>query len=185
MAAAELEDSIKFMYRMKNAASVIVLGVFGCDGQACPPIFIENNEKVNSNIYIRLLGTKAMPWICNKYSGMPYIFQQNGAPCHMSKKTQQFLEANIDEFWTKAIWPPSSPDLNLLDHSISAEIAKTTCSKSHGSVESSKAAISSTWSKLSKDYIVNVCKAFRRRLEKVITAKGSHIEKCFEEYGSL
>ena len=37
-----------------------------------------------------------------------------GAPLHTSKKTQSWFRENFFSFWDKEMWPPSSPDLNLL-----------------------------------------------------------------------
>ena len=38
----------------------------------------------------------------------PYVFQQDGAPAHMSHKVQNWLDDNFDMFW-----PSDSPDINL------------------------------------------------------------------------
>jgi hypothetical protein len=40
-----------------------------------------------------------------------YVFQQNGAPAHNSKTTQEWCRENFPEFWPKEVWPPSSPVL--------------------------------------------------------------------------
>ncbi len=48
--------------------------------------------------------------------GRRCVFQQDGAPAHNSKRTQEWLKANLPEVWEKEIWPPSSPDCNPLDY---------------------------------------------------------------------
>ena len=50
-----------------------------------------------------------------------YVFQQDGAPAHTSKRTEEF---NLVAVWTKEMWPPQSPDLNPLDYSIWANVEK-------------------------------------------------------------
>ena len=40
------------------------------------------------------------------------IFQQDGAPAHTSKRSQEWLKNNMPGFWTKDIWSANSPDLN-------------------------------------------------------------------------
>ncbi|KAI6648584.1 hypothetical protein LOD99_8064 [Oopsacas minuta] len=44
------------------------------------------------------------------------IFQQDGAPAHTSKRSQEWLKNNMTGFWTKEIWPPNSPDLNPIEN---------------------------------------------------------------------
>ena len=44
------------------------------------------------------------------------IFQQDGAPPHTSKRSQEWLKSNMPGFWTKDIWPPNSPDLNPIEN---------------------------------------------------------------------
>ncbi len=39
------------------------------------------------------------------------------------------------------------------------------CSKPRGSVEALKASIIENWSDMSEEYLINVCKAFRREVE--------------------
>jgi len=43
-----------------------------------------------------------------------FIFQQDGAPAHTARVTQEWLHANCPEIIEKDRWPPNSPDLNPL-----------------------------------------------------------------------
>jgi hypothetical protein len=95
------------------------------------------------------------------------VFQQDGAPAHTSKWTQDWLAANLSSYWDKTVWPPSSPDLNPLDYSIWGFLEAKACQTSHTSIEDLKKLIMSAWRGLSKDYIVKTCRQFRMRLEKV------------------
>jgi hypothetical protein len=49
-------------------------------------------------------------------AGRPYIWQQDGAPAHTSKKAQEWCRDNLPFFWKKEIWPPSSSDCNPMDY---------------------------------------------------------------------
>ena len=51
------------MNKHEATAEVIVLGVAGSDGQKCPIIFIDANEKINRQVYGGLLDTHVIPWI--------------------------------------------------------------------------------------------------------------------------
>ena len=40
------------------------------------------------------------------------IFQQDGAPAHKAKITQDWSGGRINKFWVKGTWPANSPDLS-------------------------------------------------------------------------
>ncbi len=162
--------------RTKHPASVMVLGVVASNGKKCPPIFIESGVRITADIYIDLLKTKVLPWIKRELKGVEYVFQQDGAPAHTAKKTQDFLRANFGSFWGKEIWPPSSPDLNPLDFSIWGVLEAKACRTSHKNVEDLKKSVKSAWRSLSTQYIQNTCKSLRSRLEKVVNNNGGLIE---------
>lgn len=82
----------KPVYKSKHPASVMVLGIVASDGKKCPPIFIPEGLKVNSDTCIDLLRTKLRPWLWRNYPDGNYVFQQDGAPAHTSKK-------NLKNFW--------------------------------------------------------------------------------------
>ncbi len=88
------------------------------DGKKTPLIFIEEGVKVDMGVYLHLLSEDVAPWIKSEYGGAPIIFQQDRAPAHTSNLTQHFCKAIFPGFWPKNLWPPSSPDLNIMDFSI-------------------------------------------------------------------
>ena len=47
--------------------------------------------------------------------GAQYVSQQDSAPAHAAKKSQELCEASLDMVWTKEFGPPNSADLNPLD----------------------------------------------------------------------
>ncbi|QQP49879.1 Putative transposable element, partial [Caligus rogercresseyi] len=50
-----------------------------------------------------------------EFGGVPVYFQQDGAPTHTTKIVQDWCAANFYHFWSKELWPLSSPDCNPLD----------------------------------------------------------------------
>ena len=54
---------------------------------------------------------------CQEFYGVggEYIFMQDGAGPRRAKSVAAYLEANFPQVWATGVWPPSSPDLNLLD----------------------------------------------------------------------
>ena len=70
------------MNKHEATAEVIVLGVAGSDGQKCPIIFIDANEKINRQVYEDPMITHMIPWIKGTYPEGNFIFQQDGALAH-------------------------------------------------------------------------------------------------------
>src|SRR6218665_2066818 len=51
---------------------------------------------------------------CKQLMPAGFIFQQDGAPAHTARVTQEWLHAYCPEIIGKDRWPPNSPDLNPL-----------------------------------------------------------------------
>lgn len=172
----DVPDAVRISKKTKNAASVMVLGLIASDGRKCPPIFVPAGNRINAAAYQELLASRVLPWLKANFPDGNFVLQQDGAPPHSANSTQKFLRDAGINFWPKTLWPPSSPDLNPLDFSIWARVEAEACAKSHSSVEALKTAISRTWSKMDGEFIAKVCRAFRPRLQRVISADGGYIE---------
>jgi len=85
--------------------------------EAMPPIIIEENEKINTDVYISEVLEPVNKWVKERFAPGTFVFQQNGAPAHTSKRTQDWLRAKFGEggFRDKETWPPSSPDATPLN----------------------------------------------------------------------
>ena len=53
-----------------------------------------------------------------KLPGFGAVFQQDGALAHRARDAVAFLERKVPDFISPTLWPPNSPDLNPVDHSI-------------------------------------------------------------------
>ena len=162
--------------RTKHPASVMFLGIVTSDGKKGPPIFIPDGVKVNTDVYIDILATQVLPWLRKAYPKGNYIFQQDSAPAHASKRTQEWLRLNVSDFWDKNVWPSNSPDLNPLDYSVWGVMEPMACKTSHPSKEALKTAVVRAWRSLKPAYLIKTCRAFRSRLERMIEAEGGLIE---------
>ena len=100
----------------KFPATVMVLGVVSNEGHVMPSCFFTQGLRVNSAAYIYVLGTVVKPWIDRIRNGRPYIFQQDSAPLHKAQTTQNWLAEHFYDHITLNLWPPSSPDLHLLNY---------------------------------------------------------------------
>ena len=71
------------------------LGVVSSEGDVMPPHIFEKGMRVDSDAYIGVLKTSVKPWMDEVATGRPYVFQQDSAPCHASRKTQSWLLENV------------------------------------------------------------------------------------------
>jgi len=47
-----------------------------------------------------------------------FIFQQDSTPAHRAKETVDLLSTETPAFSPPTLWPPNSPDLNLVDYKV-------------------------------------------------------------------
>jgi hypothetical protein len=95
---------------------MMVLGVVSNESEVMPAHFFPKGLKINTDEYIKVLEEVVKPWMDKVAGGRPYVFQQDGAPAHNSKRAQDWCRENLLEFWGKELWPPTSPDCNPLDY---------------------------------------------------------------------
>ena len=81
------------------------------------------------------------PWLNAFYPDNIYVWQQNGAFAHTSKKVKKFCSTNMASFWSKDFWLLSSYDLKPMDYFCRCAIDSKTSHTSHGNSDSLKTAI--------------------------------------------
>jgi len=79
--------------------------------------FVEDKAKVNVEYYMDNLLPKLVE-DCHDLLGDDFIFQQDGAPAHGAKTTQEWFGQHCPNFIDKDSWPPNSNDLNLIDYHV-------------------------------------------------------------------
>ena len=113
--ATNNRDVLRVM-KTKFPATVMVFSVLSSEGPIMPPHIFEVGLKVNAKVYLDVLKSVVIPW-CNQVAGgRPWVWQQDSMSAHKSKETQAWLQKECYDFVTFSHWPPSSPDLNLLDY---------------------------------------------------------------------
>src|ERR1700743_2633457 len=99
-----------------------------CFGEKGRLHFIPENVKVNTDFYVNDLLPKLIE-DCKSLLPNHFVFQQDGAPAHSSRLTQEWIEQHSPEFVRKDEWPPNSPDLNTLHYHVWALcLSGTKCS---------------------------------------------------------
>ncbi len=121
---------------------------------------------------VMVLQDVVKPWMDGCANGHYYVFQQDGALTHNPKVTQNWWQGNLPEFWTKEVWPPSSPDCNPMDYYVwsvrKRDINKTT----HNTATLLMAKLTEVMANLPRDTVVKVCRRFRQRISVVEEAGG-------------
>ena len=162
--------------RRQNPSSVMVWAAITATGRS-PFVFIPSGVKINSQRYISdILSSHLLPWAETHFNGAPWTLQQDSAPSHASKMTQNWIKAKIPSFLSKDEWPSRSPDLNPLDFSLWAILESKVCQTPHDSVKSLKSKLQREWAAIPQGTVRACCEAFQSRLRAVIQNKGGHIE---------
>jgi len=75
------------------------------------------------------------------FSGQKWVFQQDSAPAHKAKTTQEWLRRHVPAFISAEDWPSESPDLNPLDYKPRAVLEEMACQNCHNNLKSLKRSI--------------------------------------------
>ncbi|CAD6199631.1 unnamed protein product [Caenorhabditis auriculariae] len=154
----------KILNKTSHPASVMVFSGITADGKT-PLIFVDPGGKLG-----------VLPWANSHYGNRPWTFQQNGAPAHRAKGTQEWYRANFPEFISAADWPASSPDLNPMDYAVWIYLTEKVSSKNYPSIKALKTALIKKWDEIDDDYLRAVIDAYPKRLKAAIKAKGRRFE---------
>lgn len=109
------------------------------------------------------------------FQNQPWIFQQDSAPAHKAKTTQQWLQNHVPGFISTEYWPAASPDLNPLDYKLWAVLEGMVCAKRHNNLESLKQSLAAT-ENFPMDVVRIAIDDWPHRLRRCIKAHGSHFE---------
>ncbi|CAK1596055.1 unnamed protein product [Parnassius mnemosyne] len=110
------------------------------------------------------------------FNNRHWVFQQDSAPAHRAKSTQDWLAAREIDFIRHEDWPSSSPDLNPLDYKIWQHLEEKACSKPHPNLESLKTSLIKTAADIDVDLVRAAIDDWPRRLKACIQNHGGHFE---------
>lgn len=162
--------------RRQAPASVMVWGAISASGRS-PLVFLPRGTKVNAHVYReKVLEAALLPWVDSHFHGQQFCFQQDSAPSHKARDTQNWLKMHVPRFIGASDWPPCSPDLNPLDFSIWGILESRLSAKKHKTVKQLITRLCREWDRIPDHVIRAACEAFEGRLRKIINAKGGHIE---------
>lgn len=162
--------------RAKFGPCVMVSAGVCCQGKG-QLHFVDEKAKINANYYLNNLLPKLMK-DCHDLLGDDFIFQQDGAPAHGAKVTQEWLGQNCPDFIDKNCWPPNSPDLNPLDYHVWGAMLEEfkKLNPKPQNLPDLKVALQTIWDNLPDETICKSVLSFRKRLSACIKAQGGHFE---------
>ena len=94
----------------KHPVKVMIWGCFSAKGIGH---IMVNSGSMNSEKYVATLSDKLLTSAEELYPEGNWIFQDDGAPCHRSKKTKDWVAENCPETLD---WPGNSPDFSPIEN---------------------------------------------------------------------
>ena len=138
---------------------------------------VEGN--INSDKYIDILDTNLWPVIVRHFPDGAYLFQDDNAPVHRSRITQEYIARNRIKNMS---WPAQSPDINIIEN-IWLYIKRKLQSRIHN-INSSDELFQHTlqiWQDINLNYVRNLYNSIPRRIQQVIRLKG-HLTKYWGKF---
>jgi hypothetical protein len=173
----DIDPQRLLVQRAKFSAHVMVSAGI-CHGGKGRLHFIADKAKINADYYINSLLPQLIEDCQSTLPNQDFIFQQDGAPAHAARLTQEWIREHCPEFISKDEWPPNSPDLNPLDYHIwgaMLEKYQAYTPKPTNKTEL-KAVLEVIWDNLPQESIDKAVLAFRKRLKACIKVDGGHFE---------
>ena len=167
---------VPIVAQTKFPAAVMVFGIISSDGDVMPPHFYPKGLTLDSEGYVALMRDVVAPWIKKVATERPYVFQQDSAPCHTSRKTQKWLSENLEDYTSPNIWPPNSPNCNPCDFYLWGAVERDTNRTACNTMAELKARITLCFKKLPRDQVRSACSRFQSWLEKVVKVRGAYFQ---------
>ena len=178
--AARIEDIPEYeknVPRFQSSPSVMVWGAL-CKRGKLPLVFIDKGVKINAAYYkSEVLEKNVAPNLKNMFADDYYVFQQDGAPSHTANAVQAWCKANLTDFLPKTEWPPSSPDLNVLDYFVWSYMLSKLNNYKVANLSHFKKVIMQIWDDMPMDAVRAACDSFEKRLKLVKKVNGGVIPK--------
>ena len=148
---------LRTSFRRQKPASVMVWAGIMSSGLKTPLVFVEDGVKINQHVYLKMLKEKVVPWMNTLALKNNLTLQQDGATAHTAKIVQAWCKENFTAFWSKEMWPPSSPDLNPMDFEIWSILEPKACTVSHPNVEVLKKKLTESWDQIENETVHATC----------------------------
>ena len=119
---------------------------------------------MNGQYYREVLLTRDLLPDIEQYSPSYFTFQHDGAPAHRARETVNLLKAVTPDFIPTNLWPPNSPDLNLVDYKIWGTLQERVYKTKIKDIHELREHIVDEWDKLEQRIIDKAVGECRKRL---------------------
>lgn len=157
----------QILEKNKFEPKIMVWGAISAAGKS--KLFVVKGI-MNSVKYTGVIDHVLQPFI-RKYHDDSVIFQQDNAPCHVSRASKEhFAKKNIQIME----WPPNSPDLNPIENLwgyLKLKVAK----RSPKTILDLENVLKEEWSNLTLKYLQSLVRSMPKRLEELKAKKGGKI----------
>ena len=85
-------NDVPRVMKTKFPNTVMIFGVISSDRDVMPPHIFETSLRVDTEIYLQVMETVVLSWIKQVAQDGPWVWQQDSAPCHVSKCSFTWLE---------------------------------------------------------------------------------------------
>lgn len=156
-----LQSTVKF-----GGGGIMVWGVFSYNGVG-ELHWVKG--KIDTSHYLRILNQNLFKSIKNLHPDGRYVFQQDNAPVHVSKKAKIWF--NRKKLDVMIDWPPQSPDMNPIEHIweyIARRIERETFTKEEDLFNR----IKEVWNSLPIDFLHNLVDSIPDRIRELRSRYG-------------
>ncbi|MCI4382560.1 hypothetical protein PGIGA_G00016250 [Pangasianodon gigas] len=114
----------------------------------------------------------ADPFMATVFPNGSSLFQQDNVPCHTAKIVQEWFEERDKEFKV-LIWPPNSPDLNLIKHlwDVLDKQVRSMKAPPHN-LQDLKGLLLTSWCQIPQHTFRGLVESMLRRVRAVLVAQG-------------
>lgn len=142
-----------------------------------PLIFLPVGSTLDAARYVRTILVPSIEAANEVHQHQRWIWQQDSAPAHRARQSQQFLQINAPAFIRHDEWPPNSPDVAVLDYGV-FPLLKTNVYSKHriSNLMELREAIQFEWNRLNLHMIHHAIDSWRARLNAVVINDGHHFE---------
>lgn len=173
---SDIPPEHRYVDRTQRPASVMVWAGISSNSRT-NLVFIPEGVRVTAESYRQLiLETEVLDMHRHAFRNRAWTFQQDGAPAHTARVTQDWLRQHDVQFITKDEWPPYSPDLNPMDFCVWGILEARVCARPHRSLDSLKQALQQEWQQIPQDTLRDATRSVTSRLKAVIRNGGGRFE---------
>ena len=158
-----------YCLNQRKTASKVSCMFWGCITYDGIGVLVPVDGNLNSTKYIELLDNSLWPVIVKAFGNRPFIFQNDNATPHSSRRTNNWKTENgIPKF----NWPAQSPDLNIIENIW--RCIKIKLSREIDTIENRSDlvnAVTRIWNGLSQTYIRSLYASIPARIRQVMIQK--------------